>query len=136
MAMSALTRNIARISRASVAPVVAAGRAAAPVGRRAFCTAPGGASGKGEEEKGFNPETPQQRIIWLLSLGGVGAATAFFLYRVWREYYTSDGQAASAEVVLDTPLYKGNPVVFMDLTKDGEELGRLVFQLRKDLGTM
>ena len=91
--------------------------------------------GDGDEPTGFNPETPQQRMLWLSSLGVISAATAYFLYRVYTDYYTDGGRHAAAEKVMSTPLYKGNPVVFMDVEKDGQKLGRMVFQLRKDVGT-
>lgn len=133
--MSSLTRGLGRFTTMGMTMSTFAKTAGAlpRAAVRSMCSTKHSTSGDGEE-KGFNPETPQQRMVWLLSLGGVGAATVYFLYRVWRDYYTDEGQAASAEGVLSTPLFEGNPVVFLDVAADGEQLGRMVFQLRKDLG--
>ena len=74
--------------------------------------------------------------MWLGSLGAISAATAYFLYRVYSDYYTDSGRHAAAEKVMSTPLYKGNPVIFLDVKKDGKKLGRMTFQLRKDVGAL
>lgn len=38
--------------------------------------------------------------------------------------------------VLDTPLFLGNPVVWMDVSIDGEPAGRIVIQLRSDVAPL
>jgi hypothetical protein len=110
-------------------------RTACPLRRisaRGFGSEPGsGAKG----EPGFNPETPKQRMFWLSSVAGISAVTVYFLYRVYSDYFTDSGRHAAAERVMSTPLFEGNPVVFMDVAQDGKRLGRMVFQLRKDVGT-
>lgn len=43
---------------------------------------------------------------------------------------------ADAGKVMDTPLFEGNPVVWMDIDVDGKDAGRIVIQLRSDVAPL
>lgn len=94
--------------------------------------------GSPEEYERFIPDTHSQRMIWRACLGAFLAGCGYMGYRFVQENYTAGGRQAAASDVTSVPLYRGNPVVYLDLgIEQGEQagtepLGRIVMQLRKD----
>lgn len=88
---------------------------------------------KEEPIEPFEPDTPSSRLLYRATLVAVLGGSAAGSYYVWYTFYSEQGLKAAEEVVLSTPLLEGNPVVFMDFAVDGQDVGRVVFQLRRDI---
>lgn len=86
-----------------------------------------------ESPKGFDHSSKQQEWLWRLCLGTFVGATGYLIYRFWVEIFSSNAQNKALKEVENIPLIKTNPVVYMDIEADGNDLGRIVIQLRKDV---
>eukprot|EP01138_Halocafeteria_seosinensis_P012830 gb/GECG01013106.1/.p1 GENE.gb/GECG01013106.1/~~gb/GECG01013106.1/.p1 ORF type:complete len:298 (+),score=30.17 gb/GECG01013106.1/:1-894(+) len=86
-----------------------------------------------DDSQGFEHSTPQQQWMWRISLGAFIGATTYIAFRFWQDIFSSKAQNQALEDVKNIPLVKSNPVVYMDVEADGEDLGRIVIQLRRDV---
>lgn len=71
-------------------------------------------------------------MLYRLAVGGVAAYVAFVCYAAYDGHLSANAKQKAEDAVLAIPLYKGNPVVFLDFEVNGSRVGRVVFQLRKD----
>ncbi|KAA0148979.1 hypothetical protein FNF27_03760 [Cafeteria roenbergensis] len=78
-------------------------------------------------------ETPTQRLAFQVTVAGAIAFVAYGTFRAWTDYIDPSAPSRDEAAVLSTPLIAGNPVVFFDLELDGKPMGRVTFQLRKDV---
>ena len=80
----------------------------------------------------FQADTPRSKALFRASVAGFFAFTGYVGFTAYDGYYSARARKEAEEAVLAIPLYKGNPVVFLDFAADGSPLGRVVIQLRKD----
>ena len=85
----------------------------------------------GEGDSPIQTETMTQWLIFRGSLGRVVGGILYMTYRTYTDYFSEGSIARDREEVERIPLYRGNPVVFFDVEADGEDIGRVVLQLRK-----
>jgi peptidyl-prolyl isomerase F (cyclophilin D) len=85
----------------------------------------------GKPDFSWYTESPSQRLAFRATIAGAGAFIVYAAYKGWAEYFDPQALEHDEAVVRAIPLYKGNPVVFFDLALDDEDMGRVVFQLRK-----
>lgn len=76
---------------------------------------------------------------FMLAFAAVIGVSVFLLYRTFGTipfFPSEEMQGEDAGKVMDTPLFEGNPVVWMDIDIDGEAAGRIVLQLRSDVAPL
>ena len=81
----------------------------------------------------FEPDTEMSGKLFKGFVIGITAAGAFMAFKVYQEFYSEDAVTRDLQKVKDIPLYKGNPVVYLDIVKGQEPVGRVIIQLRKDV---
>jgi hypothetical protein len=84
-------------------------------------------------EPPFVADTPASRRIFLASVAGFVAFTAYVGLTAYESFFSSKGRQKAEDAVASIPLFKGNPVVFMEFEVDGRPAGRITLQLRKDV---
>lgn len=95
--------------------------------------APHGAHPSGGPQEPFKADTAASKRLFRLSVAGFAAFAAYVGFTAYDGYYSAKARTAAEEAVLAIPLYKGNPVVYLDFSVDNVPQGRVVIQLRKDV---
>jgi hypothetical protein len=81
----------------------------------------------------FKADDAKSKRLFRASVAGFVAFTAYVGFTAYDGFFSAKARAAAEEAVLAIPLFKGNPVVYLDFSADNVPLGRVVIQLRKDL---